>query len=128
MSTVGRAMALKLPKGTLEFIRTNPTIASAVGQIVASGLELGIEPKLIREQLEHEKFLAAVSLHIENGTKEDLLDFLEKVKNSVDAPIDLGIMSEEQVKGVEQAMGSDRFAYTQVDSIGDKVESKEATT
>jgi hypothetical protein len=126
MSQEGRAVALKLPKGTLTFIKNNPIIAEIVGQIVASGIEAGAPSEKIIEALEDEKVTSFLKANITQGTEVELNTFLILVKESLKTPIDLGVMTLEEVEKIAKTMGEERFAYTPVQSIEDMAKSKEA--
>jgi len=125
MSERGRAVALKLPKGTIDYIKANPQIAQLVGQAVSTGLELQVPPEAICKVLEKPHVLADLEASIESGTKEDLENFLACVKQAVSHPLDMGMRTTEEIQQIQDSM-KESFVYTQVDSVGDKTESKEA--
>ena len=76
----GKAMMVALPVSTLNFVQSNPTIAKAVAYIITKRQEI---LEIIRESDAVLNDPSSFESMIENGTREELENFLKEVVHSL---------------------------------------------
>lgn len=119
MSEKGHAMALRMPSGTLEFIKNNEMIAQIVGSTVGYVMEKGYPKDVIGKVLPTTAVMDALREVQVYGTEEDLQKFIACVIESTKDPIDMGHLTYEEVIEVAEKMGADKFTFTAIPSVVD---------
>ena len=119
MTEQGHALALKMPKGTIQFLQKNPKLAQQLGQLLAMSFEMNLPTEAIHKLLEKDEVILGCRTLVENGTEEEFTDFMVDVYKAVGEPQDLGVKTIEEMKEFEKQLGSDRFMTTEVKSVAD---------
>lgn len=65
---------IRMPVGSIEFLKKNPEIAKMAGQVMVTILQCAEVIKASKELLRHPEFLYK---HIQDGTPEELREFIE---------------------------------------------------